>query len=210
MQRPASAPSRPGGRRTALVPAERLHGWVERFTASHGAVEEDLDDGGLLLRAADGAEALLRAPWPADGRPGRGATELDRLASLASQERGLGVLLIRKGGFALAAASGPTILATKSGSRFIDAKSTAEHAARIFANHRIEYLVTGGDRALVEQVLAQPPLKTVSGRTRLAFLDVQEPKSAALPKAAADACSLRISVTDAPVQQPPGARFSGA
>ncbi|MFJ4286580.1 Vms1/Ankzf1 family peptidyl-tRNA hydrolase [Paenarthrobacter nicotinovorans] len=198
MQRPASAPRLPGGSRTTVVSATRLHGWVERFTASHGTVAQDLDDGGLLLRAADGAKALLRAPWPADGRPGRGSTELERLASLANQERALGVLLVRKGGYALAAASGPTILTTKSGSRFIDARTTAEHAARIFANHRIEYLVTGGDRALVEQVLAQPPLKTVSGRTRLPFLDVQEPKSAALAKAAADACSIRISVTDPP------------
>ncbi|MFJ4229523.1 Vms1/Ankzf1 family peptidyl-tRNA hydrolase [Paenarthrobacter nicotinovorans] len=198
MQRPASAPRLPGGSRTAVVSAARLHGWVERFTASHGTVAQDLDDGGLLLRAADGAKALLRAPWPADGRPGRGSTELERLASLAKQERALGVLLVRKGGYALAAASGPTILTTKSGSRFIDARTTAEHAARIFANHRIEYLVTGGDRALVDQVLAQPSLKAVSGRTRLPFLDVQEPKSAALAKAAADACSIRISVTDPP------------
>ncbi|MFF2841624.1 Vms1/Ankzf1 family peptidyl-tRNA hydrolase [Paenarthrobacter sp. NPDC057981] len=198
MQRPTSAPRSPGGSRTALVPAERLDGWVARFTASHGTIAQDLDDGGLLLRAADGAKALLRAPWPADGRPGRGSTELERLASLANQERALGVLLIRKGGYALAAATGPTVLATKSGSRFIDAKTTAEHAARIFANHRIEYLVTGGDRALVDQVLAQPSLKAVSGRTRLPFLDVQDPKSAALHKAATDACSIRISVTDAP------------
>ncbi|MDP9934279.1 hypothetical protein J2T11_000603 [Paenarthrobacter nicotinovorans] len=198
MQRPASAPRLPGGSLTTVVSATRLHGWVERFTASHGTVAQDLDDGGLLLRAADGAKALLRAPWPADGRPGRGSTELERLASLANQERALGVLLVRKGGYALAAASGPTILTTKSGSRFIDARTTAEHAARIFANHRIEYLVTGGDRALVDQVLAQPSLKAVSGRTRLPFLDVQEPKSAALAKAAADACSIRISVTDPP------------
>ncbi|MEV7662247.1 Vms1/Ankzf1 family peptidyl-tRNA hydrolase [Paenarthrobacter sp. NPDC089316] len=210
MNRPASAPHRRGASRTALVPAARLQGWVDRFAASHGAVEQDLDDGGLLLRAADGAEALLRAPWPAEGRPGRGATELDRLASLANQERGLGLLLVRRGGYAVAAASGSTVLASKSGSRFIDAKTVAEHAARIFSEHRIEYLAPGGDRTLVDQVLAQQSLKDVAGRTRLAFLDVQEPKSALLPKAAADACSIRISVSDAPVQQPPGARFRGA
>lgn len=214
MHRPASAPQRRGGSRTALVPGERLQGWVARFASSHGPVEEDLDDGGLLLRAADGGEALLRPPWPADGRPGRGATELDRLASLATQVRGLGLLLVRRGGYALAAASGSTILASKSGSRFIDAKTTAEHAARIFSGHRIEYIVPGGDRTLVDQVLAHASLKAVAARTRLAFLDVQEPKSAVLPKAAADACSVRITVSDAPVQQPPqqppGARFSGA
>jgi hypothetical protein len=194
----ASAPHQRSGSRTALVPAERLLGWVDRFTASHGPVVEDFDDGGLLLRAANGAKALLRAPWPADGRPGRGPTELDRLASLASQERGLGLLLVRKGGYAIAAASGSTILASKGGKRLVDIKATAEHAARVFKEQRIEYIVPGGDRSLVDQVLAQPSLRSVAGRARLAFLDVQEPKAAVLAKAAADACSVRITVSDPP------------
>ncbi|GAA3280187.1 hypothetical protein AAU01_21370 [Paenarthrobacter aurescens] len=171
---------------------------MDRFAASHGPVAEDLADGGVLLRAADGATALMKAPWPADGRPGRGATEVDRLASLATQERGLGLLLVRKGGYAVAAASGATILASKSGNRFLDAKATAEHAARIFNDHHIEYIVPGGDRVLVEQVLAQPPLRAFAGRARLAFLDVQAPKTAALARAAAEACAVRITVTDPP------------
>ncbi|MDR6987143.1 hypothetical protein J2Y66_001625 [Paenarthrobacter nitroguajacolicus] len=195
MDRPASSPRRQASR-TAVVPAGRLHGWVDRFTASHGPVVEDLDDGGLLLRAADGTTALLKSPWPADGRPGRGATGLERLASLAAQERGLGIVLVRRGGYALASATGTTILASKSGNRFIDAKTTAEHAARIFAGHRIEYIVSGGDRTLVEQVLAQSAVKAFTGRTRLAFLGVQEVRSATLPHAAAEACSLRITVTE--------------
>ncbi|MGR0160001.1 Vms1/Ankzf1 family peptidyl-tRNA hydrolase [Paenarthrobacter nitroguajacolicus] len=196
MNRRASAPHHRSGSRTALVPAGRLQGWVDRFAAGHGAVVEDLDHSGLLLRAADGATAFLRAPWPADGRPGRGGTELERLASLANQERGLGLVLVRRGGYAIAAASGPTILASKSGNRFVEAKATAEHASRIFKEHRIEYIVPGGDRAQVDQLLAQPALKALSGRTRLAFLDIQEPKTAVLAKAAADACSVRITVTD--------------
>lgn len=203
MDRRASAPLQSPGSRTALVAAARLQGWVERFAASHGPVAEDLDDGGVLLRAADGATALMRAPWPADGRPGRGATEVDRLASLATQERGLGLLLVRKGGYAIAAASGSTILASKSGNRFLEAKATAEHAVRIFTEHRIEYLVPGGDRVLVEQVLAQPLLRNIAVRERLAFLDVQAPKNAALAKAAADACAIRITVTDPTREQQP-------
>ncbi|PRB41788.1 hypothetical protein CQ020_21690 [Arthrobacter sp. MYb23] len=199
MDRRASAPHPGHGSRTALVPAARLRGWVDRFAASHGPIAEDLDDDGVLLRAADGATALLRAPWPADGRPGRGATEVDRLASLANQERGLGLLLVRKGGYSIAAASGSTILASKSGSRFLEAKATAEHAARVFSEHHIEYLVPGGDRVLVEQVLSQPLLRAIAGRARLAFLDVQAPKTAVLAKCAADACAVRITVTDPPV-----------
>lgn len=196
MDRPSSTPPQLTGGRTALVPAARLPGWVERFAASHGRVVEDNHDGGLLLSAADGATALLRAPWPTDGRPGRGGTDVDRLVSLASQERGLGLLLVRRGGFAVAASSGSAVLAAKSSKRFVDPKATAHFAAEVFRTHRIEYIVPGGDRALVDQVLAQPSLRAVAGRTRLAFLDIQEPKTAVLAKAAADACSVRITVTD--------------
>ncbi|MFP3580366.1 Vms1/Ankzf1 family peptidyl-tRNA hydrolase [Arthrobacter sp. SIMBA_036] len=188
MERPSASA------RLALVPAPRLHGWVERFAASHGAIEEDFDDDGLLLTAGDGATALLRAPWPVNGRPGRGASNLDRLVSLAAQERRLGILLVRRGGFAVAAASGSAILASKSGKRHSDPKTTADFAAGIFNGQGVEYIVPGGDRVLVDQVLAHPLLKAVAGCTRLSFLDIQEPRSSVLAKAAADACAIRITV----------------
>ena len=65
----------PGGRpapasRTAFVSGP---GWPAGWTASAPATArsriEDHDDGVRLL-AADGASALLQAPWPDDGRPG--------------------------------------------------------------------------------------------------------------------------------------------
>ncbi|MGO4249159.1 acVLRF1 family peptidyl-tRNA hydrolase [Paenarthrobacter sp. RAF54_2] len=225
MDRRASAPQQrqpKASRRTALVPASRLSGWVDRFAQSHGALIEETSDGGILLRAADGASALLKAPWPVDGRPGRGATDIERLAALAGQERGLGILLVRRGGFAVAVASGSKVLESKSGNRYVQSRtaaggqsqqryarrrsnqadalvdSAAEHAARIFASHRVEYLVPGGDRALVDLVLAQPSMRALASRSQLAFLDIQEPKTAALAKAASDACSIRILVTDPP------------
>lgn len=225
MDRRASAPQQrqpKASSRTALVPASRLSGWVDRFAHSHGPLTEETDDGGILLRAADGASALLKAPWPVDGRPGRGTTDIERLAALAGQERGLGILLVRRGGFAVAVASGSKVLESKSGNRYVQSRtaaggqsqqryarrrsnqadalvdSAAEHAARIFASHRVEYLVPGGDRALVDLVLAQPSMRALASRSQLAFLDVQEPKTAALAKAASDACSIRILVTDPP------------
>ncbi|MEE2523386.1 acVLRF1 family peptidyl-tRNA hydrolase [Pseudarthrobacter sp. J75] len=208
--------------RTAFVAGHRLAGWTERFAASHGPLTEVPDDGGLLLRAADGATALLRAPWPADGRPGTGADPLERLASLASQERSFGLILVRRGGYAVGAGRAGRLLASKTGSRYVQsrtaaggqsqsrfarrrgnqtealAESAAEQAAKIFAAHPVEYLVPGGDKALVDQVLAQPVLKGVASRARLDFLDVPDPKATVLAKAATDACSVRILVTDPP------------
>jgi len=208
--------------RVAFVSGARLPGWVERFIASHGPVSEAELDAGLQLRAADGASALLQPPWPADGRPGRGSGAVARLASLASQPRSVGVLLVRRGGYSVAVVSGGTVLASKTGTRHVQSRTAAggwsqqrfarrranqadalveavaDHAARIFADHRIEYVAPGGDRTLAEQVLAGPVLKQYSSLLRLTFLDVPDPRAAVLKKAAADLCAVRILVTDPP------------
>lgn len=206
--------------RVAFVSGARLPGWVDRFTASHGALSEEETDAGLELRAADGAVAVLRAPWPVDGRPGSGRDAVSRLASLAGQPRSLGAVLVRRGGYSVAVVSGGTVLASKTGTRHVQSRTAAggwsqqrfarrranqadalveavaEHAARIFAEHRVEYLAPGGDRTLAEQVLAEPVLKRYAGLTRLAFLDVPDPRATILKKAATDLCSVRILVTD--------------
>lgn len=211
--------------RVAYVSGERLAGWVQRFAASHGDVAQEEVDGGLQLRAADGALALLQPPWPVDGRPGRGADAVDRLASLASQARSFGAVLVRRGGYAVAVVSGGAVVASKTGTRHVQSRTAAggwsqqrfarrranqadalveavaEHAGRIFADHRIEYVAPGGDRTLAELVLAEPVLKQYSAMPRLPFLDVPDPRAAVLKKAAAELCSVRILVTDPPDQR---------
>ncbi|MDR7080924.1 hypothetical protein J2X01_000193 [Arthrobacter ginsengisoli] len=206
--------------RVAFVSGARLPGWVDRFAASHGALAEEELDAGLQLRAADGAVALLQPPWPADGRPGRGTDAVARLASLASQTRSIGTVLVRRGGYSVAVVSGGAVLASKTGTRHVQSRTAAGgwsqqrfarrranqadalveavagHAARIFADHRIEYLAPGGDRTLADQVLAEPALKRYAGLPRLGFLDVPDPRAAVLKKAAAELCSVRILVTD--------------
>ncbi|MDQ0028347.1 hypothetical protein J2S89_000155 [Arthrobacter bambusae] len=218
--------TRPSGpnekQRTAFISGARLPGWVERFAASHGAIMEEPDDGGTLLRAADGTTALLQAPWPVDGRPGRGTTTVERLASLASQERPLGIILVRRGGYAVGVASGGKVSASKTGSRYVQSRSAAGgssqqrfarrrenqanalteavagYAAGVFVGHAIEYVVLGGDAALSASVLEDAALKQYASRKRLAFLAVADPNATVLRKAAADACAVRIQVTDPP------------
>ncbi len=221
MPSPASSGGPPSVR-TAFVPAARLPGWAERFGASHGGYRLQDDDDGLRLMAADGGEALLQAPWPADGRPGRGAGPLERLATLASQPRRLGLLLVRRGGYGIGVASEGTLLASKAGTRYVQSRTAAggqsqqrfarrrsnqadalaaavaEQAALVFAGHAFEYLVPGGDRTLADLVLGEPALRDYALLPRLAYLDVPEPRAAVLKKAAADACSVRITVIDPP------------
>ncbi|MBT2531458.1 hypothetical protein J7E83_04810 [Arthrobacter sp. ISL-48] len=220
-ERAAARGAGPVSVRTAFVPGARLPGWLERFAAAHGGFRPSDDDDGVRLVGADGTTALLKAPWPVDGRPGRGADPLERLASIACQPRTTGLVLVRRGGFGVAVAREGIILASKTGSKYVQSRTAAGgqsqqrfarrranqaddlveavagHAARTFTGHLIEYLAPGGDRALAGLVLAEPALKEFSGSPRLAFLDVPDPRAAVLKKAAADVCSVRITVTDA-------------
>lgn len=209
--------------RTTFVPAARLAGWAERFGAAHGGWEISDDDDGVRLLAADGATALLQPPWPVDGRPGRGSGTLERLAALASQPRRIGLLLVRRGGYGIGVASEGRLLASKAGTRYVQGRTAAggqsqqrfarrrgnqadalvdavaAQAAAVFGSAPpFEYLVPGGDRTLAEQVLAHPALRTCAGAPRLAWLDVPEPRAAVVLKAAGDACSVRVQITDAP------------
>jgi len=219
MPAPVSAGGPPSVR-TAFVPGARLAGWVERFGSSHGGYRLQDDDDGLRLVAADGTTALLQAPWPADGRPGRGTDPVERLAALASQPRRLGLLLVRRGGYGIGVASEGMLLASKAGTRYVQSRTAAggqsqqrfarrrsnqadalvsavaEQAAGVFGGAAFEYVVPGGDRALADLVLQQPSLRPYVQLPRLAYLDVTEPRAAVLKKAAADACSVRVTVTD--------------
>lgn len=216
----AAGNGRPASVRTAYVPGPRLMGWAGRFGAAHGGFEVREDDDGVRLRAADGASALLRAPWPADGRPGRGNDALERLASLASQPRRVGLVLVRRGGYGIGVASGGLIVASKVGSKYVQSKTAAGgqsqqrfarrranqadslleavagQARLVFGGQSFEYVVPGGDRTLADLVLEDPLLKDYARLPRLAYLDVPDPKSAVLRKAAVDACAVRIQVTD--------------
>jgi hypothetical protein len=209
--------------RTAFVPGARLVGWAGRFGAAHGGFELSQDNDGVRLRAADGAGALLQAPWPDDGRPGRGANELERLASLASQPRRLGLLLVRRGGYGIAVASEGVILASKVGTKYVQSRTAAggqsqqrfarrrsnqadallqavaEQARQVFSGQSFEYVVPGGDRTLAGLVLEDPLLRDYARLPRLGYLDVPDPRSAVVRKAAADACAVRIQVSDPPL-----------
>lgn len=191
----------------AFVPADRLTGWVERFAAAHQGIDvtEDTDDG-VRLRLHDGSVALLAPPWPDDGRPGRGTDLLARLASVGVQERRLGLVLIRRGGYAVGVAVAGKLVVHKVGtvssrSRGADqawaiTQRTAQEAAKIFSGENFEYMGPGGDKALVEAVLASPLLRSHRNRPQLGALAVADPNMAVLQRAAVDFCAIRVQITE--------------
>ncbi len=159
----------PGGARTVSVAVDRLARWVEGFTQRHGAVLTDSGDEVVLLTGADGARAWLDVPFP----PLRGD-----LVEHATRERRVGVLLVRRGGYAAGLFRGDELVASKVGSSYVQGGTkaggwsqqryarrranqagaafadAADAAARILGAAELDAVVAGGDREAVRAVLA--------------------------------------------------------
>ena len=199
---------------TVLVPPTRLPRWVENFRARHGDVDLAVDDGTFGGTAADGSTFLARLPFAGsyDGPP-----EAASFADACDPMELWGVLLVRKGGFAVARVAGGAILESKVGQRHVKGRTkaggqsqqrfarrrdnqarvayeaAAEHAARILAG--VPVLVTGGDHAAVEAVLSDRRLGGLS--VVPPFLAVPDPRRSVLEQAVVDAGSVRVEVMNA-------------
>ena len=206
------------GSRTVHVDARRLPRWVAGFGERHGAVTLSGGDGAVVLSGADEAVASLEVPFPPlalEGAP-------DPVASLAAHAlapRAVAVLLVRRGGYAVALVEDGAVVASKVGSRYVQGRTAAggwsqqrfarrregqtaalvdaaaATAVRVVSPPPGAWLVTGGDRALVDRVLADPRLTALAALPRERHLDVGDPRSddvRALPERLR---SVRITLT---------------
>jgi hypothetical protein len=196
-----------------LVPPARLERWVDNFVARHGATSYAVVAGALRGEADDGSSFTARLPFAAsyDGVP-----EVGGLLAAAVPPDVWGVLLVRKGGFAVARLEGERLVEHKIGQRHVQGRTkaggqsqqrfarrrdnqarqayeaAADHAARIL---RPGPLVTGGDRPAVDEVLADARLSGM--RVVEPWLAVPDPRRAVLDRAVLDARALVVDVTNA-------------
>jgi hypothetical protein len=198
-----------------LVPAARLEKWVLNFQGRHGVTGLTVVGGALAGAAADGSTFVARLPFAQlyDGLP-----DAAGFAAAAGSPRDWGVLLVRKGGFAMARLTGDELGESKTGQRHVQGRTkaggqsqqrfarrrdnqarqayeaAAEHAARILGG-LTGPLVTGGDRGAVDEVLADPRLRgaVVVGP----WLAVPDPRRAVLEQAVDDSRALQVEVVNA-------------
>jgi len=172
----------------------------------------------VRLTAEDGASAVLSVPWPPFAAPPTSDPSFVAgvLARHAARPRTVGLLLVRRGGWAVGTAREGRLLVHKTGSRYVQARTAAggwsqqryarrrgnqadalvqavveAAAARLDAGD-LEGLVGGGDRALVDTVLADPALAAVAALPRGPLLDVPDPKAAVLEAAAERVRAVRV------------------
>jgi VLRF1 release factor-like protein len=143
--------------RTVLVPPERLARWCDNFADRHGAVTCDVVAGRLLLSAEDGETADVALPF---GRSYDGPPDVVRVAAAATMPLGWGVLLVRKGGFAVARLDGAEVVASKVGQRHVQGRTKAggqsqQRFARRRDNQARQAYEAAADHA--HRVLVQPP-----------------------------------------------------
>ena len=197
-----------------LVPAGRLARWVVNFDGRHGSTALGVADGELAGKAADGSTFRARLPF---GASYAGEPDAASFAAAVAAPAQWGVLLVRKGGFAVARLAGEAVVESKVGQRHVQGRTkaggqsqqrfarrrdnqarqayeaAAEHAARILGDlPRGTLVVTGGDRTAVDEVLDDPRLArlAVAGP----WLAVPDPRRAVLEQAVRDALAVAIVV----------------
>jgi hypothetical protein len=172
----------------------------------------------VRLAAADGATAVLSVPWPPFAPPPTSDPSFVAgvLARHAARPRTLGLLLVRRGGWAVGTAREGKLLVHKAGSRYVQSRTAAggwsqqryarrrgnqadalvcavvEAAASRLDAGSLDGLVGGGDRSLVDAVLGDPSLTAVAALPRGPLLDVPDPKAAVLEAAADRVRAVRV------------------
>ncbi len=198
-----------------LVPPERVEPWVANFAGRHGGAVLAVADGALRGTAADGSTFSARLPFAATYA---GPADASAFAVLAAPPGQWGVLLVRKGGFAVARLAGDRITDSKVGQRHVQGRTkaggqsqqrfarrrdnqarqayeaAADHAARVLGTQPLT-VVAGGDRVAVDEVLADPRLSRVG--VVEPWLPVPDPRRGVLEVAIAHACSARVEVHNA-------------
>ena len=198
---------------TVSVPAARLARWSANFETRHGPTSYAVTDGVLVGDGGDGSRFVARLPFEAAYD---GSADPVAFAAAAVAPAGWGILLVRKGGFAVARMSHATMVEHKIGQRHVQGRTkaggqsqqrfarrrdnqarqayeaAADHAARIL---RPGGVVTGGDHAAVDEVLTDPRLR---GLVVVApWLPVPDPRRAVLDQAIRDALAVRVEVANA-------------
>ncbi|WP_109471420.1 acVLRF1 family peptidyl-tRNA hydrolase [Ornithinimicrobium cavernae] len=197
--------------RVVEVDPARLERWISGFTERHGVPERspgaDPVAVPFVLAAPDGAvaEVLAWAPGRVD-LPGR-----------------LGLVLLRRGGYAVGLGVGEQLTDHYCGTRYVQSRTAAggwsqqryarrrgnqadalvgrvvEQAADRLLGPRgalVDGLVVGGDRSLVRQVLQDPGLAPLTGLPRREFYDVTDPRLKVLQETLRRARATRIRLRE--------------
>jgi len=215
-----------GGGRTLGVAPERLGRWLDGVAERHGAFADVvLTDATVHITCADTTTVDLRAPF--DWAPGPAL--LSSFTAAARQPHRAAVLLVRRGRWAVGVFDGPDLVVSKVDARQVQGRTAAggwsqqrfarrrghqtdavvthavETAVRVLLPHAgsVTALFTGGDRGLVDGVLADARLRPLAALRREPALDVGEPTKAVLLETPKQFRAVQVHILE-PADRPSG------
>jgi hypothetical protein len=207
----------PAEPRTVAVPWDRLGGWISRYDARHPETTWNVEPASARASSPDGSSASLDIPFP----PIDDLTVAGMLVHV-EKPRIAGVVIVRRGGFAVARVAGAKVVESKIGQRHVQSRSKAggwsqqrfarrrENQARaaydaaagyvtaILLPHvaGLDLLVTAGDRSAIDAVFGFAPLTPLLAVPQRWLPGVPDPTRAVLDQAIADARSVDVTVLD--------------
>lgn len=199
------------------VPFARFPGWVQRYDAAHPGTRWEVEPTSARAQSPDGSTVLVDVPLGPLADP-----TLAGLTAHLGVSRRFGVVLVRKGGFAVALLSDATVVESKIGRRHVQGRTkaggwsqqrfarrrdnqakaafdaAAEHVHRILVAGapRLDLLGTGGDRIAVASVLTAADLRSLADVPTRWLGGVPDPTRAVLDAAIADVRSVDVTLTD--------------
>ncbi len=211
-------PAAGGGRLLGVAP-ERLGKWLDGVAERHGAFADvAVADGAVLITCADTTTVALRAPFDWTPEPAL----LTAFTAAARESRRAAVLLVRRGRWAVGVFDGADLVVSKVDARQVQGRTAAggwsqqrfarrrghqtdavvahavETAVRVLLPHAgtVAALFTGGDRGLVDDVLADPRLTPLAALRREPALDVGEPTKAVLLETPKQFRAVQVHITE--------------
>jgi hypothetical protein len=181
----------------------RLGRWLDGVAERHGSFADVVLDGAAVrITCADTTTVVLRAPFAWEPQP----PLLGTFTAAARQPHRAAVLLVRRGRWAVGVFDGDDLVVSKVDARQVQGRTAAggwsqqrfarrrghqtdavvshavETAVRVLLPHAasVEALFTGGDRGLVDDVLADPRLGSLAALRHEPALDVGEPTKVVL------------------------------
>jgi hypothetical protein len=199
-----------GGGRWVEISPERLRGWLDGFYGRHDGATEN----GLTLTGASNGDVATLHPPPGVADP----ADLDALLAAVARPPRIGLLLARKGALAVGVVEGADVSTSKVERFYVQgrtaaggwsqqryarrrdnqADAAAQKAAGVVAQVLLPHapelraLVCGGDRAMVDAVLADRRLAPLVDLRHPHLLDTPEPRLEVLRDAAVAARKVRI------------------
>jgi hypothetical protein len=194
-----------------------MPGWIGRFDGSHPGTTWQVRSSDVLAVSPDGTRVRVRVPFAPLAEQ-----SLEGFAGHLAHPWVGGVILVRRGGFAIARLEGAVSSEVKIGRRHVQGRTkaggwsqqrfarrrdnqareafdaAADHAHRLLGPvaGRLDVLGFGGDRQAVASVLAHPGLSALS-RARHEWLGgLPDPSRTVLDRAIALLYSVRVEITD--------------